>query len=430
MRSREDRELAVRLARVLDGREPGEGEVRELASLLELAAAPARFEVSPDEVERALRAAPAPRPVAHRRPVRRLVLAAGAVAAAAAALLVATVLRSPGLDVSDEALAALGGPRGALRVVERIEPARAGAFPPSIRVGWLDLGRRRALWNQFVGGRLATVTLLEGQRVTRFTLRSNTAIVGPSCRAFASGCAELVDPVELYRRALQRGVASTSEGRSGNRRVYRLRLAVQQLPDSVPIEQVVTIDAETFLPLRIEWRERGERTFSIITVRLVKVVSASQAAAAINLMLPSNVRIVQRVAPKNGVRLLGVRSLSVEQARRLPVALQWLGPTYGGQPVTSVEEFRWNAGRAHRIRYGDALTIWSYGALVPPALAASRYVPAKSIPLGEGIVRFYTTDEGRVVAELERGGRAVALIGPQFGKEDLYTTLTRLRPLR
>jgi len=432
VRLREDRRLALRLARVLEGRERGEGEVRELASLLELAAAPARFDVPAEEVERALRRAPTPFRTRRPRPARRLLLAGAAVAATASALVVASIVRTPGLDVADEALAALGGPRAGLRIVERIDPSRPGAFTPSVRVAWLDLGRRRALWNQFAEGRLVAVTLLEGRRVTRFSPLTNSAIVGPSCRAFASGCAELVDPVELYRRALQRGVSSTSKERSGGRPVYVLRLPVQRLADAVVIDQVVTVDARTFLPLQIVWRERrgdAEREFAVITVRLVKVVSAAVAAQAISLTLPANVRIEQRVDPTRGVRLLETQPLTRAQASRVVPAISWLGPNYR-EPVTAIEELRWNAGRAYRVRYGNSLTVWSYGALVPPELVAGRYVPAKSIPQGDGVVRFYTTDDDRLVAELERPGRSVAIVGPRYGKEDLFAAFARLQELR
>jgi ribose/xylose/arabinose/galactoside ABC-type transport system permease subunit len=69
---RDDRALALELDRALAGEDAG-AEARELATLLTLAAEPARFEVAGDELERALaRTRPAPRR-AHPRP--RLVLA-------------------------------------------------------------------------------------------------------------------------------------------------------------------------------------------------------------------------------------------------------------------------------------------------------------------------------------------------------------------
>ena len=65
----------------------------------------------------------------------------------------------------------------------------------------------------------------------RFLPGQHLLIVGSCCRAFASGCAELVDPVAFYRRAL--AAAGTLEAkREGD--VYRLTLPLQSLPDAVP----------------------------------------------------------------------------------------------------------------------------------------------------------------------------------------------------
>jgi hypothetical protein len=433
---REELALAARLDRVLDGHERADGELAALAALLERAAKPTRFEVDEADVQAALgRVRPRLARTRH-RPRLRLWPALGVAAVAAAAAVVAILLtRGPGLEVEDDALAALGGSSSILRVVERIEPTRPGAFPISVRVGWLAPDDGKARWDQYVRGRKVTETLVERGRVSRYLLTENVVIVGTSCRAFASGCAELVDPIDLYRRALQSQSARTASTTYAGRPAYVLTLPVQTLPDALRIEQRVTIDKRTFLPRLIEWLERrpGEepRSFSLIRIRKVRVLPRASGRDVFQLAAPPNVRIVQRVGPGVRVVKFGERALTFAQARSLRPRLRWLGPDYFGQRVTAIEEVRWNAGTAYRIRYGEMLTLWNYGAFVPPEIAANRYVLAKIIPLpGGGIVRFYQTLDGRLVAEREGAERSVALIGPQLGKEDFFQALDRLLPLR
>lgn len=432
---REERKLAARLDRVLDGRERADGELAALAALLERAAEPTRFEVPAAEVDEALARV---RPRLPRRGARsrlRPVLGAVAFAAAAVAAVAALVLtRTAGLHVEGKALAALGGRSSVLRVIERIEPARPGLFPSSVRVGWIGSSGQEVRWDEYVRGRRVAETLLEGGRVSRYLVRSNVVIVGTSCRAFASGCAELVDPVEVYRRALQAGSASTRRTTYLDRAAYTLTLPVQVLPDAVRIVQRVTIDRRTFLPLRIEWVEErpgaAARAFSVILVQKVRTLPPAAGAGVFVLTAPG-ARVIQRVAPGRNLELLHVRRLSRAEAARLRPPLDWLGPDYFGRSVTAIQELSWNAGTAYRIQYGRLLTIWSYGALIPPEIASSRYVPAKTIPRRNGeLARFYQAVDGRLVVELERPGRSVALIGPQLGKESLFDALDRLRPLR
>jgi hypothetical protein len=431
VRLREERALAAQLDRVLDGREQGQGELGALALVLERAAAPARFEVAADEVERALVSTRHRlRKPAHIRPVLAGLALAGALAAGVLALV---LTRGSALHVEEPALAALGGPTSVLRIVERIEPTRAGAFPVSVRVGWIDAGGKRLRWNDYVQGRRVAETLLEETRVSRFLVRENVVLVGTSCRAFASGCAEFVDPIELYRRALQRGSARTSRTTFSSHSAYVLRLPVQALPDAVRIEQRVTIDAHTYLPLLIEWVERrpGEepRSFSRIVVKRVREVPAEAARGAFQLDAPG-ARVIQRVAPGRNLRKLSERALPRAEARVVRPRLQWLGADYLGQPATSITRVRWNAGAAYRIRYLDRITVWNYGQLVPPEIASSRYVPAKVLVLPGGrVARFYQATNGRVVLELEGAGRSVALIAPEFGKESLFDALQSLQPV-
>src|SRR3989442_14703229 len=135
---RDERALALELDRALAGEDAG-AEARELAALLVAAAEPARFDVSDDELERALAGA---RPARRRaqRPRIALVLAA----ALAAAAIAFALLRPAGLDVQARAAQALDH---TFYVVERVVPARRGLFVPTASTGYLDparqLGHRR-----------------------------------------------------------------------------------------------------------------------------------------------------------------------------------------------------------------------------------------------------------------------------------------------
>ena len=435
MRRRDEQALAERLDLALDGHDPGDAELAALAAVLERAAAPARFDVSADEVDDALAQLRTRPRLRRHRPRPRPLLGAAVAFAAAAALAAVILTRSPGIDVEGNALAALGGPSTVLRVVERIEPGQAGAlFPTSVRVGWLDPLGGRARWTQWVGGRVIAETLLERGRVSRYVLAENAVIVGTSCRAFASGCAELVDPITLYRRALQDGARRTAQTTYGGRPAYVLTLPVQSLPDALRIEQRVTIDRRTYLPRRIEWvnlrNGRAERPFAVIVVRKVKHVPRAAAESQFQLPAPPNVRVVQRVAPGRGLRKLGERRLLLPEARTVQPRLRWLGPAYVGLPAT-LDAVRWNAGTTYRVRYGPQLTVWNYGRFVPPEIAAARYVPAKTIPLPGGrVMRFYSTVDQRIVAEVEGAERSVALTGPNLAKIDFFRAAQQLRPLR
>ena len=176
------------------------------------------------------------------------------------------------VDVQARALAALGNRGTVLSVVELVRPGPGQSFPASLRTGWIDIEGRRQRWTQSVGGTVVAETLVDHGRVTRYDPASGTAVVATSCAALASGCAEGVDPVAFYRRALAAsGPLSSSASDTDGRRVFRVALPVQTLADSVRIVQVATIDAATYLPRRIEWRQvlagGRERTFADIVVR-------------------------------------------------------------------------------------------------------------------------------------------------------------------
>jgi len=419
--------LAARLARALDSRERPDGDVATLVSVLERATEPARFDLPDEVVERELaRVRPRLERQPSRRPASRLALAFGAVAAAAVALVVFTLVRLPGTDVEAKALSALGGSNSILEIEERIVPAVPGTFPSSTRTVWLDPSRGVAHWVQLAGGRRVEEVLVEHGRMRRFLPSQHLLIVGSSCRAFASGCAELVDPVAFYRRALA-GVGAIESKRDGD--VYRLALPLQTLPDAVRIEQVVTIDADTFLPKQIEWREAG-RPVSRIAIERIQRIPRSQVYERLELPVPSGTKVEQRTASGQALRKLGETRLSLAQARRLDPPLLWFGPEYAFRKLESIERVDWNAGSAYRIRYGR-VTVWNFKSVVPPSVLAARIsVPPKPVPVNGNIAHFYFTPSGGLAAEIDLSGYSVALLAPSYTKTNIIGSLRGLKPLR
>jgi hypothetical protein len=430
---RDERQLAARLARVLDGEERPRDELAVLVGVLERATAPARFEVPADFVERELgRVRPrlgSERPRLQRRP--RIALAFGAAAVAAAALLLFTFLRLPGVDVEGKALAALGGTRTVLKIRERIEPLVPGSFPVSVRTVWLDANRGVARWFQVSRGRRIEDVLVEQGRFKRYLPQQGLLIAASSCTAFASGCAELVDPVAFYRQALE-GSGAVKAKREGS--VYVLTLPVQSLPDATRIEQRVTIDAKTYLPKTIVWRERppgqAPHAVSRIVIERIEHFRPGTISDPFHLHVPYGTTIEQRAVPGEALRRLGVQRLSLDEARAIRPPLLWLGPEHHFRPLGAIEKVRWNAGAAYRFRYGS-ITLWNYRAVVPPELLASRVAaPAKPIPIGRNVGHFYVTERGEAVAELDQHGWSVAIVAPPDTKEDVIAALLGLRPLR
>ncbi|MGZ4430531.1 MAG: hypothetical protein ACXVYV_02680, partial [Gaiellales bacterium] len=278
---RDDRELAEHLAAAIDGSDVGEGEAATLAGLLFRATREARFEVPPHEVELALGRVPQPARAGRRRLGPPLAIAAVAVAAAFLLLVVLPSAHTPGVDVVAQARAAVSPGRAILQVITRIAPAAPGTFQPSQRLTWIDAAHHREHSVQTANGATLEETLSEPGRFVRYQPGLREAVVAPSCRAVASGCAEAFDPIELYRRALASapGPGVVRQG-SGDRTVYRLVLPVQAVPGGVRVQQLVTLDASSFLPRRIVWREqRPGQPFhpvSVIDVVTIQHLAPSQ----------------------------------------------------------------------------------------------------------------------------------------------------------
>lgn len=418
--------LAQQLADALDGRGQPREDVAALVTVLERATEPARFDVEEDTVERELsRMKPRlGRPVS-RRPSSRLALTFGTVAVAAVAIVVFTFVRVPGVDVEGKALAALGGPATVLEIRERIEPVTKGLFPVSTRTTWLDPSRGIAHWVQLSGGRQVEEVLVEHGRMRRFLPQQHLLIVGSTCRAFASGCAELIDPVAFYRHAL---AAHGAIGAKRDGGVYRLTLPLQTLPDSVRIEQQVTLDAQTYLPRLIEWREDG-RPVSRIVIESIVQIPRNQVYDRLDLPVPAGTHVEQRTASGKPLRQLDVTRLTLAQARTLDPPLLWLGPEFAFRKLTSIDRIDWNAGSAYRIRYGR-FTLWNFTDVVPPAVLAARVsAPPKSFPVHGNVAHFYYTPSGRVAAEVDRAGSSAAIVAPEYTKTDIIGALFRLKPL-
>jgi hypothetical protein len=395
---RDDRALALELDRALAGEDAG-AEARELATLLTLAAEPARFEVAEDEVERALAHV---RPVTRRKPRARLVLAfaAALVLAAAAAL----VLRTPGNDVEAKAATAI---EHTFFVVEEIRPARAGLFPPTTSSGYIDARRGRAHWRVTSGGELVTETLVEDGRVKRYDAADDTLTVAASCRAFASGCADVLDPLDLYRRALESGSAKVEKNGDD------WRLTLRGVAD---VEQIVTVDGTTYLPKLIEWRENGRPVSTVRFVTLERVTRTT--GDEFSFGEHPGARVRQLTTTGAPVRVLS------EHATQVPSGAYWLGPEFDGRAAVAFA-VETTGGDALRIEYGPTV-VWNYDTYLPDDVVAATTGAAKVFALPQGgVARSYFNVRGLVVADVEIGGRRVAVVTP--GKTDIFPAAQALR---
>jgi hypothetical protein len=432
MRPADERALARMLADALDGGEPPTGELCALVRVLEAAAAEARFEVAGEVTEGALGAA-RPRRRARRRLWPAAALAAAVVAAAAAIVLAGPFGSGPSADVQAHALAALGGPGTVLEVVERITPGRAGGFASSTRSGWIDPARGRAQWTQRTDhGVVVDETLVVGGRITRYDPATDSAVVARSCAALATGCASAVDPIAVYRRALTRFAATETQRITfRGRPAYRFALPVQQLPDAARVAQVVTVDARTLLPRRIEWRVRRPggrpRIEAIIDIREVRVTPRDEVPDdAFAIAMPPHTAITELQAKGRPVRLTGVRRLTLARARALRPAIEWLGPRFGGHRLEAIELLRYGDGTAVRLRYGP-LVVWNYGAVIPPPLLATVGVPLKQFPVGARTARLYETVAAGLAVEVDHRGGTVVLTAAAAGPP--FAAVTHLRPI-
>jgi hypothetical protein len=320
-----------------------------------------------------------------------------------------------------------------LEVIERITPGPAGGFPASTRTGWIDPARSRAAWVQRTDAGVAIdETLVADGRITRYDPGTGTAVVARTCAALATGCASAVDPVAVYRRALTRSAAAETQTVTfQGRPAYRFSVPVQRLPDAARVAQVVTVDAGTLLPERIEWRlarpggrPRAEAVIDIREARVTPRELAPRDAFAI--VLPPHTTVTELQGKGRPVRLAGVRRLTLAEARALRPAIDWLGPGFGGHRLTAIDLLRYGDGTAVRLRYGP-LAVWNYGPVIPPPLLGTVGVPAKQFPVGSGTARLYETAARGVAVEIDRRGGTAAITATGFGPP--VTAVARLRPI-
>jgi hypothetical protein len=423
-----DRRTAAELARILDGDAAGDGEALALARTLSRAADAARMPVSGAEIERALADVGPRLPRGGRRQPRGLRVGGGLVLACAAVIaavwLASRLTGGPVVDVQARAISAIG-PHAVLAVTERVTGGVAGVTP-SRRTGWFAPGGA-ARWTQTVEGRTVEETLILHGRVTRYDPRSHSAVVATSCRALASACADAVDPIVAYRRALlSEAPGDLAVDRRGAD--YVLTLPVQDVPGARRVTQVVTLDSATFLPVHIVWQDDGRTVAAIRVEQIAAVAPASVPAGTFTLDLPPSTR-VREVSTRGPVRLLSARSISREQARSLRPRALWLGPRYAGRALSRIELLRYTGGRAVRISYGST-TVWTYTRVVPPALLGDRLVPIKSGVFGRRLVRFYSSRRGLLVAETDTARVTAAVVAPALAGATVFDVGRRLRPLR
>jgi hypothetical protein len=399
----EDRALARELDRALAGEDAG-AEARELARLLVAAAEPARFEVEPAQTERALAAVTAPR---RRSPRPRIALALAA-AVVLAAIAVAT-LRTPGIDVQARAARALDH---TFYVVETARPAKRGLFVPTVTAGTIAPARGLGHWTVSAGGELVAETAIDGSRVTRFDAASNTITIAESCAAFANGCSEVLDPIDLYRRTLASGSSRAEKVPGG------WRLTVHGA--NAGVEQVVTIDGKTYLPRRIDWLDHG-RLVSRVRISTLFEVGASEEGFALEPHPGARVRHL--TAQGTPIRMLSERRIAP------PHGALWLGPTHNGYRARALS-VRFNAGTAVRIDYGP-LTVWNYDRFVPPDVSAGTVGGSKTIEVpGVGVARIFFSPAGALVAEVEKRRGTAAIVSPVAGKVDIVQAVQELHRVR
>jgi len=421
--------VAEQLARALAGEPTGVDEADHLATLLREAVVPARFVVTPDETERAL--ARLPRSRARRLRPLGLIAAAGIAIAITAALVVGLPeSRTPGVDVEAQALAAIRDTRPIVEIVMRVQ--RPGSSERVIRTQWSGTDGRSRVRERLDGSVIEDILREPGGRVVSYQASSRRVVVAPSCHSLAGVCSELIDPISFYRDRLASGhVSRLTTIRFGGRPAFRFTLAAQSLgAGTTRIEQVVIIDAATYLPRRIVWREiRSGRSNLDAVFDVTSIVPlAEDPQQAFTVPAPPGTPVVQ--VNESGVDLgrPAVASLTLAEAgAEFPDAL-WVGRRYHGLRLTRVDAVHWRSGAALRLDYGP-LTVWNFNRVIPPLLLDSRTLPAKPFPSNGVTARFYVAGH-HLVAERDLPQNSVAVIAPELSKLQMFDVISAVRPLK
>lgn len=420
--------VAEQLARALAGEPTGVDEADHLATLLREAVVPARFVVTPDETERAL--ARVPRRRARRLRPRGLIATAGIAIAITAALVVALPeSRTPGVDVEAQALAAIRDTRPIVEIVMRVQ--RPGSSERVIRTQWSGTDGRTRVRERLDGSVIEDILREPGGRVVSYQASSRRVVVAPSCHSLAGVCSELIDPISFYRDRLASGhVSRLTTIRFGGRPAFRFTLAAQSLgAGTTRIEQVVIIDAATYLPRRIVWREiRSGRSNLDAVFDVTSIVPlAEDPQQAFTVPAPPGTPVVQ--VNESGVDLgrpAVARLTLAEAGAEFPDAL-WVGRRYHGLRLTRVDAVHWRSGAALRLEYGP-LTVWNFNRVIPPLLLDSRTLPAKPFPSNGVTARFYVAGH-HIVAERDLPQNSVAVIAPELSKLQMFDVISAVRPL-
>jgi hypothetical protein len=396
-----DRSLAEQLDRALAGEAAG-AEARELAGLLLAAAEPARFKVDDRDVEQALAAV---RPARVRRRLRAAPAFAG-IAAIAAAALALLLVDTPGTDLQARAARAVDH---TFFVVQQVRAAH-GAFPAGQVSGYVDGAAGRAhLRVSGAHGLAAELVIDRDGTVERWLRATNTLTLSPSCRELGATCTEVLDPFDLYLRMIERG--DVTSRRVGD--TYRLSIRRGS------VEATAVIDARSYLPRSIEWRQNG-RAFSRTRFLAVERQPTEVGADAWTMSTHRGARVVQLTAHGERVRVLSERPV------RPTPATWWLGPRYCGARARAFH-VTLSDGAATRVDYGP-LAVWNYGAIVPPAVLRSRSLPTK-VFVGSGgrIVHVWIGDAGTEVAEASFGNRNVAVVSAAGDRADVVRAIQQIR---
>ena len=423
-----ERVVAEQLARALDGERTGLEEADRLALLLRTAADPYKREVDTQTTERAAAALSRAAPAARRL---RGPIAAIALVAAAAAAFVLLPRSGTGVDVEAQAAVAIDRAGPTYRVVSMTHAPGAGAVLR--RVQWTGAAGRTRV-RVLANGRLIEDVLREpGGRVIDYQGRLHRVVIAPSCAALAGMCSELADPVSFYRARLQSAkTTAVTAIRFFGRPAYRLTLPAQTLGgETTRISQVVTVDAATFLPRRIIWREQtGGSTHAVAVIDIRSIVPISPGSPALQRMsAPRATPVVQLDAVGRALGPASVRAVTQAQAAaRFPHGF-WLGRSFHGLPLTGLREYSWGrAGAALRLDYGP-LVLWNFSAVIPHPLVDGRLLPGKELASGASSTRFYVSSSGRLVAERDFAGASIAVIAPELHKLDMFQAVTEVRPL-
>jgi hypothetical protein len=424
-----DHVVAEQLARALDGASTGVPEADSLALLLRRAAEPARFDVPAEETERTL-ARLRRRPARQRRRLRQGLMAAGAAAAVALALLLALPeSHTPGVNVGAQALAAIRSTGAQLEVVVREQIPSSGER--LLREQWVGTQGRTRVRDLLDRTVIVDVLREPGGRVVAYQSSNHRVVVAPSCASLAGMSSELIDPIAFYRdRLATRQVSQLETIRLGGKPAYRFVLPAQRLgPGTTRVEQVVIVDAATYLPRRIVWREsHGGRSTVDAIIDVVSILPlAEDPNQVFRLSAPPHTPVVQLNALGRDLGRPDVRPISLAAARRAFPHAFWVGRSYQGAHLTAAVAYRWSSGAALLLRYGR-VSVWSFDRVIPPPLLESRLLPAKEFPSGGVVARFYVAGR-RLVVERDLPRGSVAVIAPESSKLQMFAIVSAVRSL-